>query len=180
MSDADDILNTSTATQTQLAKLFQRNKSDMPRLLSGIAPVGTRRTYDVYSIVEAAPALLKPSDPAALERALLRMNKADMPPQVGNDFWAAQRSRRKYELENGDLWPTADVEALVTAIFHVIAMQMKLMEDTVERQSGLTDENRTSVRRIAEGVVNGIREEIGERLANWAEPQDNVMDEETE
>lgn len=54
-------------------------------------------------------------------------------------------------------------------------MQMKLMEDTVDRTSGLTEANRASVRRISEGVVNGVREAIADRMADWPAPEDNVM-----
>ena len=174
MTDSDDILATGTATQTQLGKLFARNKSDLPRLLHGIAPVGRRKGFDVYSIAEAAPALVKPSDPAEVERAMLKMNKADMPPTLSNDFWAGQRSRIKFEQENGNLWATDDVTAMVTAMLGVLAIQMKLMVDNVERQAGMTVQQRAVVQRIADGTVNSAREAIVERFDGWPLPQDNV------
>jgi hypothetical protein len=174
MTEFDDILATGTATQTQLGKLFRRNKSDMPRLLHGIAPSGRRKGFDVYDIAEAAQALVKPSDPAEVERAMLRMNKADMPPTLSNDFWAGQRSRIKFEQENGNLWHTDDVTAMASAMLHEVAMVLKLLVDNVERQAGLTNDQRRVIQRLADGAVNSAREALTERFSDWPMPADNV------
>lgn len=171
-TDSDDILATGTATASQLGKLFRRDKANMPRLLQGVAPVAKRKGFDVYDIAEAATMLVKPG--YEIEAVLKRMNKADLPNALANDFWSSQRSRIKFEEENGNLWATDDVVAMVSAMLAVVSIQMKLLVDNVERQAGLTPAQRQAIQRISEGAVNGCREAITDRFSAWPVPVDNV------
>lgn len=172
MTDSEDILATGTATQTQLAKLFGRDKNSMPRLLQGVAPVGKRKGFPIYKVAEAAAMLVEVG--YDVEERLRHMNQADLPPLLSKEFWNGQSARKKFEKESGNLWETEDVMAMVASLLHEVAINQKLMLDNVERQAGLNANQRAAIQRISEGTVNATREAVIERFGQWPVPQDNV------
>lgn len=175
MTDSDDILATGTATQTQLAKLFRRDKNSMPRLLQAIAPVGKRKGFPIYNIAEAAGALVPVG--YDIEERLRTMNQADLPPLLGKEFWNGQRARKAYERESGDLWATGEVTAVLARCFAAVGMQMKLLLDKVERQTALTPRAREIIRREADATVNAMREALVDEFKDFPLPNDNISGE---
>lgn len=172
MTDSDDILATGRATQSQLGKLFRRDKASVPRLLAGLPPVGKRKGYDVWDIAEAATMLVKPG--YEVEDRLRTMNQADLPPLLGKEFWNGQAARLSFEQKQGDLWPTADVEAVLARAFQGVVMAQKLMLDKVERQASVTPQARDIIKRVSEGTINATKETLLEMFANHPVPNDNV------
>jgi len=172
MTESDDILATGTATATQLAKMFKRDKNSMGRLLRGLPPVTTRKGYPVYDIAEAAGMLVPIG--YDVEERLRFMNQADLPPLLGKEFWNGQRSRKAYERESGDLWPTAEVAAVLARKDAIVVMQMKLLVDKIERQTAVTPRQREILRREADATVNAMREATVDAFAAYPVPNDNV------
>lgn len=146
------------ATMRQLAIMFSMDPKTVMAKVSGLVPVGRRRGTAVYSIPEAAQRLVKPS--YEIERVIMGMNHSDLPPMLQNAFWSAQKTRAAYEEMIGDLWRTSKVVRLISVLFNSVRMSLLLLPDVLEREAGLTREQRAVVRRVVEGAIVEGRKNI--------------------
>lgn len=150
------------ATARQLSIMFKMDPKVVLRKVSGLVPVGNRAGTSIYSIPEAASRLVKPS--YEIERYIMEMNHLDLPPLLAKEFWNGQRSRLAFEENNGDLWRTADVVRIISELFSAVRMTLLLLPDTVEREAGISREQKSVVRRVIDGVLVSGREAIVKRF----------------
>ena len=139
------------ATMRQLAIMFKMDPKVVMGKVSSLVPVGRRRGTAVYAVAEAAQRLVKPS--YEIERVIMGMNHSDLPPMLQNAFWSAQKTRATYEEMIGDLWRTSKVVRLISVLFNSVRMALMLLPDTLEREAGLTREQRAVVRRVVDGAI---------------------------
>lgn len=153
------------ATAAQLATMFRQDLKVVIRKVSGLVPVSKRNGTNVYSIAEAAARLVKPS--YEIERYIMEMNHLDLPPLLSKEFWNGQRSRLNFEEANGDSWRTADVVRAISVLFNATRMVLLLLPDTVEREAGLTREQKSVVRRVIDGALVDGREKLVKVFENY-------------
>jgi len=139
------------ATIRQLALMFKMDPKVVTAKVTTLVPVGRRRGTAIYSIPEAAGRLVKPT--YEIERVLMNMNQSDLPPMLQNAFWSAQKTRASYEEMIGDLWRTSRVVRLISVLFNSVRMILLLLPDTIEREAGLSREQKNVVRRVVEGAL---------------------------
>lgn len=139
------------ATIRQIAIMFKADPKVVTSKISSLVPVGRRRGTPIYSIPEAAARLVKPG--YDIERVIMNMNHSDLPPMLQNAFWSAQKTRASYEEMIGDLWRTSRVVRLISVLFNSVRMILLLLPDTIEREAGLTREQKAVVRRVVEGAL---------------------------
>lgn len=139
------------ATIRQLALMFKMDPKVVTAKVSSLVPVGRRRGTPIYSVPEAAGRLVKPT--YEIERVIMNMNHSDLPPMLQNAFWSAQKTRAAYEEMIGDLWRTSRVVRLISVLFNSIRMTLLLLPDTIEREAGLSREQKNVVRRVVEGAL---------------------------
>lgn len=160
-----DLLATGEATFAQIAQLFRTDAKTLPRRLRRLRPVATRSGVRVYSIRDAAAYLVKPG--YSIEQYLRTMHANELPVGLMKEFWAGQKSRQSFEMQAGDLWPTAEVVEALAEAFKQARMTILLFPETVERESGVTDAQRKVLRRLADGLIDDLRESLVAKFGNY-------------
>ena len=102
------------------------------------------RRKPLYDIAHAAERLVKPKVDLAAYIKTLR--PADVPVALQKQFWDAQNGRLKYMTDAEDLWHSVKVQMAIGDLFKLIRQRVQLLADTVERQTGLTDEQRRIIK----------------------------------
>lgn len=155
------------ATIRQLAIMFKMDPKVVTQKVSSLVPVGRRRGTAIYSIPEAASRLVKPG--YDIERVIMGMNHSDLPPMLQNAFWSAQKTRASYEEMIGDLWRTSKVVRLISVLFNSVRMILLLLPDTIEREAGLSREQKQVVRRVVEGALVEGRKAIIKEFEDYGD-----------
>lgn len=168
-----ELLATGEATKAQIAKLFRRDPKTLDRLLYGLIPAGTRRGTTVYSIEEAAGRLVKPG--YSIEQYIRRMHHTDLPPLLGKEFWNGLRARQHYEKENGDLWPTSEVQAVFASACADFRMACLLMVDEIEREASLTPRQREVLKRLTDAAIVNAQVALVDRFKDYEPPAESLL-----
>lgn len=155
------------ATIRQLAIMFKMDPKVVTSKVSSLVPVGRRKGTSIYSIPEAAARLVKPG--YDIERVIMNMNHSDLPPMLQNAFWSAQKTRASYEEMIGDLWRTSRVVRLISVLFNSVRMILLLLPDTIEREAGLSREQKAVVRRVVEGALVEGRKAIMKEFEGYGD-----------
>jgi hypothetical protein len=155
------------ATIRQLAIMFKMDPKVVTSKVSSLVPVGRRRGTPIYSVPEAATRLVKPG--YDIERVIMNMNHSDLPPMLQNAFWSAQKTRASYEEMIGDLWRTSRVVRLISVLFNSVRMILLLLPDTIEREAGLSREQKAVVRRVVEGALVEGRKAIMKEFEGYGD-----------
>jgi hypothetical protein len=155
------------ASVRQLALMFKMDPKVVTSKVSSLVPVGRRRGTPIYSIPEAASRLVKPG--YDIERVIMNMNHSDLPPMLQNAFWSAQKTRASYEEMIGDLWRTSRVVRLISVLFNSVRMILLLLPDTIEREAGLSREQKAVVRRVVEGALVEGRKAIMKEFEGYGD-----------
>lgn len=128
-----------------LAQVFQIDHQKVKRLLVN-CPVkeyrrrGTKQTQNLYDLKTAAAYLVEPK--ISVEDVLAQIKREDLPPAINTAFWDAQLKRQKWEENAGQLWRTETIRNTIGGMFQTIKFTIQLWADTIERQTGLTEEQR--------------------------------------
>lgn len=155
------------ATVRQLSIMFKADPKLVTAKVSSLVPVGRRRGTPIYAIDEAAARLVKPG--YDIERVIMNMNHSELPPMLQNAFWSAQKTRASYEEMIGDLWRTSRVVRLISVLFNSVRMILLLLPDTIEREAGLSREQKAVVRRVVEGAIVEGRKAIMKEFENYGD-----------
>lgn len=153
--------------QSQLCRAFGMDPRDLQAKIHGVPPAGQRHGSKVWLIKDVAPYLVKPK--VDVETYIKTMNHNELPKHLTKEFWAGQRARQEFLLKEGDLWPTHQVVAKVGELMKIQAMALKLLVDTVDRQSELTEKQRKIVREIADGTLANLAREVKEKFGKAQE-----------
>lgn len=154
---------------------------------------GTKQTQHLYDLATAASYLIEPNvDPAELIKS---MRREDLPNSINVAYWDAQIKRQKWEENAGELWRTEKIREVLGGTFQTIKFTVQLWEDTLERQTGLTEEQRTLLNELTDSLQGEIYDALvrnkdlaqtGPQLAELpemvtetltGEPEDEIDDE---
>lgn len=162
------------ATVRQLSILFKQDAKVVASKMISVVPSGTRKGASLYFIYDAAPRLVKPS--YEIERIIKNMNHSDLPPMLSSAFWSAQKTRAAFEEMSGDLWRTTQVVGLIARLFNSVRMILLLMPDTIEREVGLTDAQKTVFRRGIKGALTEGRKTIIKEFKKYGNGPESTED----
>lgn len=163
------------ATVTDLANIFGGSQTDVQRKIAGkVTPVtGPGVTPIRYAIRDAAPYLVpQTTDAAAIERAIMRMSPAKLPPQLSDTFWKAQRARLQYQEEAGELWKTERVVEALAEAFKPAAMAIKMFKDTVGQEHTLTPAQAECLVTLSDGLLATLHRSLVEKFAAYTPAPD--------
>lgn len=160
-----DLLQTGEASMAQIAQLFRTDAKTLPRRLRRLKPVATRAGVNVYSIRDAAAYLVKPG--YSIEQYIRNMHFSDLPVGLQKEFWAGLKSRQSYEIQAGDLWPTAQVVEALAEAFKEARMTILLFPETVERETSVSDAQRKVLRRLVDGLIEELRKGLVAKFENY-------------
>lgn len=143
-----------------LAAVFRMDAAKVTRLISDLAPCGTRHGYSIYDLASAAERIVHPVRANNLDEFISKMNHADLPPLVKKDYWLGMRARQTYEIAAGDLWSTDKVIEHISDLFKTISLTARLTVDSVQRETSLTVSQRQIITRhideLLENTANSI------------------------
>lgn len=143
-----------------LAQAFGINHTQAKNKLRDCPPLYRRKEGFVYDFRVAVPYFVKPV--FNIEDYLKNASVEDLPLRLQTEFWAAMNKRREYEEATGHLWRSEDVFEILGEVFQSMKNTMQLWSSDVERQTGLTDAQRTIIR---EGV-DRLQDQIYEKLVS--------------
>lgn len=171
MSDFDSILK--GASISQLASLFELNRRTVTSRLRDCAASGVRQSHKIYRIADAAPHLLKllDDDDEDGEGGSKKRRPGDE-----KDLWDARLKQQKYEENMGDLLRRADVALDISVILKNIALQAKLLSDNVEREVGLTHDQREIINRLVDEFMNSASNSVATGQYQVEEPDEDEED----
>lgn len=155
-------------TVSFLAAVFKMDHSKVKRLLVN-CPVkeyrkrGTKQTQNLYDLDVAAAYLVEPK--ISVEDVLAQIKREDLPPAINTAFWDAQLKRQKWEENAGQLWRTETIRSTIGGMFQTIKFTIQLWADTIERQTGLTEEQRE----ILNGMTDNLQADMFTTLRENAE-----------
>jgi hypothetical protein len=152
------------ASIRQLGLMFRADPKVVQRKLGGIVPCGRRHGTSIYNVKEAASRLVEPG--YSIERYIMEMNHTDLPPLLSKEFWNSQRARLAFEEANADLWRTADVVRIVAELLTTYRFVAQTLPDTLEREAGLSREQKAIVRRVVDGALADSRDKVIARFKN--------------
>lgn len=161
------------ASQDHLMRMFKMDHRTAKRKIvearaAGVKPKGRKGVADLYAIDEIAPYFCKPvMDPTEY---IMQMDPRDLPKLVSKEFWAGQRSRQAFELEDGQLWRTERVVEEVGEILKMVKMSALLMNDALERQDEVTDTQRQIIRQLTRGMLLDLQQRFQTKFVN-AKPE---------
>lgn len=141
-----------------LAKQFGMEVSTVRKRLADCPWVGKKTSGYLYSLKVAAPYLVKPR--IDIKAYLDQMKPGDLPQQLQPAYWEANLKRQKFELSMGQLWETADVMDVFAEVFKAVKFSVQLWPDTLERESGLSDEDRKTLVILADALQDQIYQSI--------------------
>ncbi len=156
---------------TQLCTIFRTDPRTLMRKLfeNNVRPCGVRNGSDIYHIADVAPYIVKPHQ--GIEEAILKMSHHDLPKDLTKEFWAGQRSKQDFLEKAGRLWPTEKVVERVSELLKLVKMSTLLMNDAVERQTELTEQQRS----IIKSLTRGMLEDLMKRVEEQFKPEEHVQ-----
>lgn len=158
-------------TVSFLAQVFAMDPAKVKRLLVN-CPIkstrkrGTTQTQHLYDLSTAASYLVEPK--ISVEDVLAQIKREDLPPAINTAFWDAQLKRQKWEENAGQLWRTETIRSCIGGMFQTIKFTIQLWADTIERQKGLTEEQRDLLNEMTDKLQQDI-------FISLKENADNVM-----
>lgn len=139
-----------------LAHVFGADKNTIKKKLARCEIAGKNRGTPLYRIKDAAEWLVKPK--VDVDAYIRSMRPCDVPPQLNDAYWSAMGKRQKVLKDAKDTWDTEDVLQVFGSAALKIKGTVQLWEDEVDRVYGLSDEQRTMIRRMADGLLMEIHD----------------------
>lgn len=141
-------------TVNWLASVFGKTTEWVRQRLVDCPPLSQHGKSFRYDIKVAAEYLVDPK--VDINTYLRQMKSTDLPASLQKEIWDARLKRQKWEAAAGDLWHTQDVMAVLSSTFAIVKSTIQLWPDTVERQEGLTDDQRKLLIRLGDTLQDEV------------------------
>lgn len=153
------------ANVSQLGLLFKADHKTVQRRIQegNVKPCRTEGPTKYYAVHEIAPWIVKPVIDD-LEGQIRRMSFRDLPKDLAKEFWAGQRAKQEYEEKAGLLWRTEKVVEEVGELMKLVKMTSLLMLDAVERQTELSERQRSIIKTLTHGMLQDLQKRIEEKF----------------
>jgi hypothetical protein len=168
-------------TVMTLAEVFDMDHNKVRRKLAN-CPVlrfqrrGVTGKQPVYELSKAAAFLVEPViDPDEIIR---KLKKEDLPPAISTAYWDAQLKRQKWEEQAGQLWRTETIAGVIGSMFQTIKFTIQLWADTLERQTGLSEDQRELLNRMTDELQQQMFDSLRDNAKeSMTKPQLAELDE---
>lgn len=153
------------ATVHQLATMFSMDIRDVRIRLRLVAPRGVRNGQEYWNVGVAATHLVRFTDEnEELIGRILSMHPNSLPKGMTKEYNAGLVSRLNYLERVGRVWDTSAVLETAGLMTRLVSIQLKLMTDAVERETGLTEPQRETIQRIVDVTLEDVRTSLGNNL----------------
>lgn len=161
------------ASVSELSLLFGKDKRRVAELIRAVPASGHRAGFPIFAIADAAPYLVDPV--VDIEAWIKKLRPNDLPPYLQKDFWAAQRQRQQYEIAQGNLWSTEEVQLALGEAFKSLKASIRLWADTIERQTSLTEEQRRIIMQMSDAMLADLHRGLIEETNRARDRQDETQ-----
>lgn len=151
-------------SRAQLCQVFKMHPRTLKAALVDVRPHRMRASVPLYTIPQVAPHLVKPK--GDFEQYIKNANHMDLPKALTKEFWQGQRLKQQYMQAAGDLWPTQRVVAKVGELQKLVAMSARLFTDSVERNTELSDRQKSVLNSLVDGMLADLHRSITEHFKN--------------
>lgn len=148
-----------------LAQVFAMDHNKVRRKLVN-CPVkrrqrrGTMQVQHIYDLATAASYLVEARiDPEDIIKSLRR---EDLPASISTAYWDAQLKKQQWEEKAGQLWRTEVIASVIGSMFQTIKFTIQLWADTLERQTGLSEEQRELLNTMTDELQRQMFESLKE------------------
>lgn len=139
-----------------------------------VVPVGSRGgNAPTYRMADVAKYVSKPelTDGQIIEY-LMAMKVEDMPQGLRKEFWSAMREKQAFERDEGHLWSSTEVIEKVSSLVKMVAMSARLFSDGVERNTELSDRQKTVIQSLVDGLLMDIQQKMESEFGETPEVSD--------
>lgn len=172
-------------TVTDLKHIFGGSQNDVHKKIGGrvqpCSPPGEEPLR--YKLIDVIPFLYDRKDGASaqeIERAIMKMSPAKLPPALQDAFWKAQITRQEYEESKGQLWNTAHVVKVLGEAFKPLAMTLRMLPDIVDQLDSLSPRQREVITGIGDSMLSSLHDNLVKQFADYVAPADEHGHEITE
>jgi hypothetical protein len=151
-----------------LSQVFDKNPATIKKLLADCPPLHRRKAGYIYDLKQAASYLITPN--VDVNKLIQSMRPEDLPVKLQDKYWAAKSRRLKYEENAGHLWRTERVQFVVGEMFQSIKFAIQLWADRIDRQVGLTSEQRAILYGMADDLQDQIYLKVSKLSSESATP----------
>lgn len=157
-------------TVSWLAQVFGMDPKTVKAKLADCPPLHRRKAGYVYHLATACKYLIPPA--MSVDQMMKSMKPSDLPAAFQQSFWDAALKRQKWEENAGQLWRTERVREVLGKTFQTIKFTVQLWADTIEKQKGLTIEQRDLLTKLTDSLQKEIYKALVEQAAaNQTAPQ---------
>ena len=135
---------------SELALIFGKDRRTVTQRLRDCKASGERRGHPVYDLSEACRYLTFPM--FDIEAYLRQADPKSVPPLLFKEYWAGQVSQQKFENNEANLWPTADVKAIFASVFKKLETGIRSFAGTIDSATALTDKQRQLLHELSHGL----------------------------
>lgn len=143
---------------SQLTIAFGIDHRILVEKLHGVPATGSRNGTETWTILAAAPYLIKPV--GDIESYLKKMQPNDLPKALSKEFWSAIKTRQEVEKASGDLWPTERVVGVIGSLMKLMKMSVRLLTDSVDSQAELSEPQRRVVKQMGDSMLERLYAEV--------------------
>jgi hypothetical protein len=148
---------------SELGILFRMDHRVLVEKLHGIPADGVRNGTEIWLVSTAAPHLVAVPE-HEIDKRIKRMHHNDLPKMLTKEYWAGRKARQDVEERDGDLWPTARVVKVLGVVMKLMKMNIRLLADTVDRQSELSHAQRATIKRLGDGWLRELHRAVTEEF----------------
>lgn len=134
-----------------LMKAFRMGRQRIEQCLRGVTPVAQgKHNTPLYDLIDAASCLVTPKIDIA--EFIKNMGPDALPEKMRDGYWAGRLRQQTWERNAGDLWRTRTIVEKLGEVLLAMRVKLQLMPEMIERQHGLSSEQRTSLVAIVDEV----------------------------
>lgn len=146
-----------------LARVFRITRHNVEKKVIDLRPVGQGKYGNpLYDFVEAAELLVTPK--VDVEKYVASLKPNQLPEKLRETYWNSMLKRQRWEEKAGHLWSTEKVIERISDMLLEIRTVLQILPERIEREAGLSEEQH----RVARSVVDGLQNELYERLSAFA------------
>ncbi len=155
-------------TVSWLSRAFGVSQYFVRKLLADAPVKGKGGKANLYDIREAAKRLIHGD--VDWDELLRKINKRDLPAHLQTEIWAARRAEQRFRQDAGELWSTDAVLDVLTSVLAVVRSRVVIWPDTLERQTGLTADQRDRLMQLADSLLDDVHDAILEESKKHTTP----------
>ena len=151
-----------------LADVFGLRMETVRQRLAGCPRKEVKGRGYLYDFAEACGYLAKPK--LSIEDYLDTVRPEDLPAKFRKDFWQARKVQQEVQQSARELWHDDDVLEVLLGLFTTIRSAMRLWTDRVEREHGLSGEQRETLIEQCDALQDEIYDRLCESMKAKATP----------